>query len=267
MTYHKKSTWEWTGRGYFGEWRAEGLLTWLELRKEINQIWPSSHHDSSLVILFSRSHSRKPCRLWTSSGRHMACAIMTHTGTRLCDYLVCWTHKTLHQSHRLLPTLGRTHGKAQEFEKLLPINHKGGTASMSHTPVQYWLFIYQSVKCAWSQDLLGQSLLPAKYENVKILSFCHWSLLSCYVLTSDPIPKYLAFKHLSNILSTPFLHYRGKSEDVIVPLSMSCSWLVDPALLAGIKRCVRKFVTVYMDSDNENVNKLRCYIVVIYALK
>jgi len=189
MTYHKKSTWEWIGRGYFGEWRAEGLLTWLELRKEINQIWPSSHHDSSLVILFSRSHSRKPCRLWTSSGRHMACAIMTlqDTGTRLCDYLVCWTHKTLHQSHRLLPTLGRTHGKAQEFEKLLPINHKGGTASMSHTPVQYWLFIYQ--KCQMRMvSRSARSVIVAgqirKCEDSVILS-----LVASVVLCMLRVPK------------------------------------------------------------------------------
>ena len=212
-------------------WRVEGRRPSDMIGvAERNQICPSSHYNSSLVILFSRSHSRKPCRLWTSSGRRMACAIMTlqDTGTRLCDYLVCWFHKTLHQSHRLLSTLGRK-----------------GTG--------IWLFI-KSVKCAWSQGLLGQSLLPANYENVKILSFCHWSLLSCYVLTSDPIPKSFAFKHLSNMLSTHIRSFTTEEN-----LGMSSSHSVCPALDRWPSLTGR-------DQEIGPVhglgqwNKLRCYI-------
>jgi len=64
-------------------WRVEGRRPSDMIGvAERNQICPSSHYNSSLVILFSRSHSRKPCRLWAAEGVWLAlswlCKIQVH---------------------------------------------------------------------------------------------------------------------------------------------------------------------------------------------
>jgi len=226
MTYHKKSTWEWTGRGYFGEWRAEDLLTWLELRKEtkfgllltIIVLWWFCF--LALTLVSPADYELAAEGIWLALS--WLCKIQVHVSAIIsCVELIkYYTNRT--DFFLLLEGLMERHRNLRNY--YLSIIKEGQWAWAIHLS-NIVLFI------KWSQDLLGQSLLPAKYENVKILSFCHWSFLLCYVLTSNPIPKSLAFKHLSNILSTHIRSFtteenlRMSSSDSVCP---ALDWLTQP---------------------------------------
>ena len=93
MTYHKKSTWEWTGRGYFGEWRAEGLRTWLELRKEIRPglfltirvLWWFCF--LALTLVNPANYELVAEGIWLALSWYRYTSL-----PRLCNYFICWNH-------------------------------------------------------------------------------------------------------------------------------------------------------------------------------
>ena len=202
MTYHKKSTWEWTGRGCFGEWRAEGLLTWLELRKEIKfallltiiVLWWFCFLALTLV-------SPADCEL-AAEGVWLAlswlCKIQVHVSAIIsCVELIKhYTNRT--DSFLLLEGPMERHRNLTIYQKC--------EMRMVSRSARSVIVAGQLRKC---EDPV---ILPLVASVVLCTDF--WSHSKIFRLQTS-------VQHAINTYS--FLHYRGKSGDVIVPLSMSWS--------------------------------------------
>ncbi|KAG9310266.1 hypothetical protein JVU11DRAFT_9384 [Chiua virens] len=150
------------------------------------------------------------------------------------------------RTHRLRSTLKMTHGKGKEFKKLPSLT----TDSIKEGHLQFLLF---EAERAWahSQDLVGQSLLPANEGHAGTLRHSatgrfrravHWStqLLSrcqsLYASSRLRASSLIQATVYTLVLNGRFLRYREDFEDALIQLSVARSLLDELAERAETSR-------------------------------